>query len=60
MLVFDLSQYRCSDIREIKSTCIEIRSPCLPFSTHVKMLHEVSKALWRLCLCYKIQDTIYL
>ena len=27
------------------------------FSTHVKMFHEVSKAPWRLCLCYNVYPT---
>ena len=33
------------------------RGKAFPFSTHVKMFHEVSKAPWRLCLCYNVYPT---
>ena len=29
----------------------------IPFFTHAKMFHEVSKAPWRLCLCYNVYPT---
>ena len=36
---------------------LKCRSKSFPFSTHVKMFHEVSKAHWRLCLCYNVYPT---
>ena len=36
---------------------LKCRGKSFPFSTHVKMFHGVSKAPWRLCLCYNVYRT---
>ena len=36
---------------------LKCRGKSFSFSTHAKMFHEVSKAPWRLCLCYNVYPT---
>ena len=47
-----------SDICKKKNVLrLKCRGKSFPFSTHVKMFHEVSKAPWCLCLCYNVYPT---
>ena len=36
---------------------LKCRGKSFPFSKHVKMFYEGSKAHWRLCLCYNVYPT---